>query len=174
MAKAPAPVKQASPSKASPENIAVAEEILGVSFNAPPDLFMEKVVKSISSSPYTSAEMLEDYVRRGMPEVKDRALDAIDEERRWRHAREEQEQNHRHEMDRGQLELAKGNAADDQAVRRRSQRNAFKMAVSGVILALVAGYFGVPTSLCIAVVVLAVGGPSTASVFARFAAKYVK
>ncbi|MBB2171756.1 hypothetical protein [Gluconacetobacter asukensis] len=150
------------------ENVAILKENLGIDPSSSPDVLLARISATVStsSSPYTSAEMLEDYVQRGMPDVKDRVLDTIDEERRWRHAREEQEQNHRHAIEREEIALARARMDEEHRQQRRSQKNALVIALIGIIGALGGSYF-LPAGVCIWVIVICVGGPSTATIAAR-------
>jgi uncharacterized membrane protein len=48
-----------------------------------------------------------------------------------------------------------------------AQIMAFVVALSGTVGALVAGYLGVPSAVCIAAIVFCIGGPNAATVLAR-------
>ncbi|WP_152530093.1 MULTISPECIES: hypothetical protein [Asaia] len=164
MAKSPSlPKEKNQPKTVSipAENLEILQEALGVNIGGDKEILLARVVASSSRSvsPYTSAEMLRSYVEQGMPEVKDRALAAIDEERAWRRARDEQEQNHQHALD-----------LDERAQQRRSQRNSFNIAVLGMGASLVAGYFNTPLGICITVACASIGGPPVATILARLMA----
>jgi hypothetical protein len=103
----------------------------------------------MSASPYTSAEMLGEYRDAGFPELVDKVIEAIDHENL-----------HRQEMERLVVH-------SEQARLNRAQFGAQGIAAAGVIGALLGGHFGVPTSICIAVAMISVGGPPAATIAAR-------
>lgn len=156
------------------ENVELLQTALGIDLTASSDILIARISATIeaSSSPYTSAEMLEDYVRRGMPDVKDRVLDTIDEERHWRHAREEQEQAHRHAMERAAADQTATKIVEEHAQQRRSQRNAFIIALSSLPAAMASEWLGFSNAFCISLIVIGIGGPSSATILARIMDKF--
>jgi Flp pilus assembly protein TadB len=111
--------------------------------------------------------MLQDYVLHGMPEVKDRVLDAIDEERRWRHARAEQQQDHAHLLEREAASQNKDKVDEDQAQQRRGQRGALVIALVGLVATLVSVYMHAFALVSVAIALICVGGPQGATITAR-------
>lgn len=165
------PVAKAGQVLVPQKNVDIVKEALGIDLvGLTPERLSARMTATVStsSSPYTSAEMLEEYVSRGMADVRDRVLDTIDEERRWRHARMEQDQAHVQavEMEEAALERTKVNEAHFQ--QRRSQMLAFSVAVLGILGSAAGAYFKLPTSFCISLALICVGGPAAATVVARF------
>jgi hypothetical protein len=93
--------------------------------------------------------MLAGYVERGLPDLVAKTISTIDEQIAHRQRLERQ----REEGSRTRRNLA--------------QLGALILGVFGTLGALMAGYYGVPSSICIAVVVMSVGGPNAATVVAR-------
>ncbi|MBS1091053.1 hypothetical protein JK208_05460 [Gluconobacter sp. Dm-74] len=147
------------------------QEALGINLSeVSPEILEQASIARISKSrsPYPSADMLADYRQRGMADVARRALDVIDEERRWRHARVEQDQVHAHALEIEESRRLTFQTEKDAEQKRSSQKNSFLIAIGSIIAALVGGYFHLPRFLCISMVVVGIGGPSTATAFARF------
>lgn len=103
---------------------------------------------SISGSPYPSGEILDDYYRRGLPQVAERILSTIDGQRAHRQRLEE------------------ANAAEGHRRLRYAQRSASALGMTSIIGALVGAHFGVPTAVCVIVAVVGVGGPNAATILA--------
>lgn len=118
--------------------------------------FVQVLSRSMSSSPYTSAAMLEDYVKRGFPDLPGRVLEAIDIQR-----------DHR-------IALEQATTSGSERRRNRSQIFAQVLGCGSVIGALIGGYYQVPTTICIAVVVVGVGGPNAATILGRVMDKWAK
>ncbi|MFT8699259.1 hypothetical protein [Acetobacter orientalis] len=177
MAKPPSASKQKAQQPSSvpvpAESVQLLRDTLGIDLESPQESLRARLVATTSRSvsPYTSAEMLNSYVQYGMPDVKDRALETIDEERRWRHAREEQEQNHQHAIDLRRVELESRKIGHDQALQKRSQIFSFCIGAGGTVGSLIAGFLHVPSLICIIVCAISVGGPSVASIVAQTIAK---
>ena len=75
-------------------------------------------------------------------------------------------------------EVVSGNRRDNSElnlIRRENEKAGFNVAriisLSCVPIAIFAAYFGIPTNLCIAVVVMGIGGPSAASFFSNWGGK---
>jgi len=110
---------------------------------------MGSMTRSRSVSPYTSADMLQEYKDKGFPWLVDKVVETIDAEN-----------SHRQKME-SILVDREQNRLD------RAQYGALIIAVLGVAGCLIAGYLGVPKSICIAVALLAIGGPSGANIASR-------
>ena len=144
---------QSKSREVAPQNVEILNEALGVDLSkVSPDqmkLLAQTLKASVSSSPYTSGEMLAEYRDAGFPEIVNRALDSIDQQR-----------DHRQN-----LEISITNRSE--ARKDRSQTGAQVSAILGLIGALIAGYFKVPSWICIVAIIFAIGGPNAATIAAR-------
>lgn len=143
----------------SPKNAHLLKEKLGIDPTESSDLLLQQVsliTGSISRSPYSSADMLKQYVDAGMPEVKNRALDAIDEERR-----------HRIRMDERQMALHETAVQATIKQQQAGQTGAWVISGVGILASILAGYIGLSIWICITIIVVAVGGPPAATTIAR-------
>lgn len=75
-------------------------------------------------------------------------------------------------------DVVKGNRADiseTNRIRRENEKSGFNVARVTTLgcapLALIASHFGIPTQLCIAIVIMGIGGPTAASFFGNWAGK---
>lgn len=138
------------------QSVEILKEGLGVDLSiAPPDevramVQLFRASMSVSSSPYTSGNMLKEYVDAGLPHVAEKAIVSIDQQR-----------DHRQKLE----ELVTRRSEDR---KDKGQLGAQVIAVLGVVGALVAAYFGVSSWVCFVVVIVAIGGPNAATIAARF------
>ena len=69
----------------------------------------------------------------------------------------------------------RSDAAEINKIRRENERQGFNVArpiaLGCVPIAIAAAYFGIPTGLCIAIVVMGIGGPTAASFFGNWGGK---
>lgn len=148
-AKAPADKEKAVPAR----NVALLKDALGVDVAGPPQdmlALVHSMTRSMSASPYTSPEMLGEYRDKGFPELVDKIINTIDQQN----------------VHRQSLETIQTKGAE--ARENRGQLGAQIIAGTGLIGALIGGHFGVPTWICVVVVVVSIGGPNTATIVARF------
>lgn len=142
------------------ENVAILREGLGVDVAKLSPQKMQALVmamtQSTSASPYSSAEMLQEYRDRGFPEIADKVILTIDQQIAHRQ----------------QLEVF---ATQQREYREnRAQWGALLIAIAGTGGALFAGYVGVSSYVCGICIVVSVGGPSTATVAARLLDRFGK
>lgn len=167
MGKSPQQNKAAKPQAASsgkdiiisPQSADLLREKLGIDPTESPEQLIQQVsliTGSISRSPYSSAEMLQQYVAAGMPEVKDRALDAIDEERR-----------HRMQIDNRHVDMQENAMKATISQQKSGQIGAWVVAAMGTGAAVLGGWLGIPTGICVTIAIVTVGGPSAATTLAR-------
>jgi len=107
---------------------------------------LSSIKRSASMSPYTSADMLQEYKDRGFPELVGKVIDTIDTENA-----------HRQQLEKFAVE-------QEQKRLNGSQRGAQFIAVLGVVGSLIAGYFHVSVILCSIVAAASIGGPPAASI----------
>jgi uncharacterized membrane protein len=134
------------------ENAEILKEYFGFDITSDPPERLRQIVSmaaSISSSPLPSPEMLEDYRARGFPELIDKIISIVDEQRE-----------HRLSLEKAQFESAEKR-------KNFAQKSAALIGFLSLAGSLIGGYFGVPYAICIAVAVIGVGGPSTATVVSR-------
>ena len=135
------------------ETVDILNEGLGINVSTErPDKVMAvigSITRSMSSSPYTSAEMLREYRDGGFPDLVDKVIQTIDTE------------NHHRQ------ELESFVVTSEQGRLNRAQIGSQVIAGGGIVGALVGGHYGVPTYICVAVAIVAVGGPPVATIAAR-------
>lgn len=143
----------------SPQNADLLKQQLGIDPTEPPEQLLQQVsliTGSISRSPYSSADMLQQYVAAGMPEVKDRALDAIDEER-----------HHRMQLDNRHMAMQEEAMQATISQQKSGQYGSWIIAGCGVGGAILGGWLGISVWICIIIPIVCVGGPSAATAIAR-------
>ena len=142
------------------ENVNIIREGLGFDISKQNPESIQQIVQilsaSMSRSPYTSAEMLEDYVRRGFPDIPAKVIKSIDKQREHRQ------------------ELEKSTTAGSEKRQNRAQLAAQVLSFSSVAGALIGGFYGVPPSICAVVVIVGVGGPNAATVLSRVVDKWIR
>jgi hypothetical protein len=111
--------------------------------------FVTAITGSISSSPYSSAEMLQEYVQRGFPDLPEKVVRAIDQQVAHRQS------------------LEKTVTQNQERRENRAQWGAQILSVLGLSGSLLAGYVGVPPAICIVAIVVSIGGPNAATIVAR-------
>ena len=137
------------------QNIEILREGLGLDISQENPEALQGVLRvfglrqSISSSPYTSAEMLEDYVNRGFPDLPGKVISAID-----------QQVAHRQK-----LETIVTQGSEQR--KGRAQIGAQVIGGLGIVAALVAAYFHVSAWVCSICIVVSIGGPNAASIMGR-------
>jgi hypothetical protein len=148
---APAP-KKARELTVPSENIEALREFLGVDVTQDTDevraLILQRTM-SISHSPYSSPAMLDEYVKRGFPEMPAKIVDATDGQTK-----------HRQDLERLVTERT-------QRRQDRAQLGSQIIGIIGVVLSLLAGWYNVPASICVTGIIVSIGGPNAATVIGR-------
>ena len=135
-----------------PENVEFLRETVGIDMRQDPAQVRAAVVRmamSISHSPYPSADMLAEYRDKGFPELATKVIATID-----------QQTAHRQSLERTQV-----NGAQSRLL--WAQRGAMALGFFGIGAAAIAAYFAVSTTVCVTIVIVAVGGPNAATVVGR-------
>jgi hypothetical protein len=117
-----------------------------------PDTFQAAVFaqnRSMSASPYTSAEMLQAYVSAGFSELVPKIVESIDRQAAHRQRLEET------------CTLCSERRED------RAQTGALIVAIIGLLGSLVAAYMGVSAWVCGIGIIVSIGGPNAATVVSR-------
>lgn len=135
------------------DNVEVLKDTLGVDVARMSAAQVQEVAvalsRSMSASPYSSAEMMQEYRDRGFPDLPDKIVRSIDLQTAHRQGLES-------------LVTKGGERRKD-----RAQWGAQAVAVTGLVGALVAGYLGVPSAVRVAAIVVAIGGPNAATILGR-------
>jgi len=168
MAKTPGsssrPDKVAAPAKPGAlsvpsANVEYLRQTLGVDVTKDSEEFraiVQRRTMSISSSPYTSPEMLEEYVKRGFPDMPAMVIQAID-----------RQVAHRQSLER--LETERSERRQD-----RAQTGAQVIGILGLLASLFAAWFGVSPWVCGIGIIVSIGGPNAATVVGRVMDRYNK
>lgn len=149
--------------KVPAEIIEVLRETTGADPLANPNKVVAALTASVSTSPYPSPEMLNDYPE----DIRNRLLDRIDQEGDWRRERMEQDQALQHEMNRRAADLAEKNFKEQSTQQRRSQFGALFISLVCVVLAFIGMYFHLSWYGIVTLIVVGIGGPSSATILAR-------
>jgi uncharacterized membrane protein len=139
------------------ENVELLREHLGLDVETAPAVLRAvaaaHLTTSISASPFPSPQMLKEYVEAGFADLPDRIIGTIDRQTQHRQALERQ--------------VTEGSERRQNSAQRAAQI----LGLAGLLASLTAGYLQVPAWICIAGILVSIGGPNAATVIARFVDK---